>query len=126
LQRFLRWFPVAWAAGAYVVLLRLPAYATATNTTTAGGPEVRTTGHATLVEANGPRVYLILAVPVLVSLLAALPWPAGLRRPVVVGAALLSSAFVVLGMASVGLFFLPSAVGLIALAVAGPRPAGNV
>ena len=89
------------------------------------GSEIRTAGHATLVAVNGPRVYLILAVPVLASALVALPWPADLRRPIAVVGAAITTAFVVLGMLSVGMFFLPSAVALIALATAtqpGSRP----
>jgi hypothetical protein len=118
MRRLLRWFPVAWAAGVYVVMLWLPAYSWEGDTQTAGGTELRTSGHATLASVNGSRVYLILAVPVIVAGLAALPWPARLRQPVAVAGAVIVGAFVVLGAASVGLFFLPSAVGLIALAQA--------
>ena len=127
MQRPLRWFPVAWAVGAYVVLLWLPAYSQVTDTMSSdGSAEIRSTGHATLVAVNGPRVYLILAVPVVASALVALPWPASLRRPIAVVAAAIATAFVVLAMLSVGMYFLPSAVALIALATAAPpssRPA---
>jgi hypothetical protein len=63
----------------------------------------------------------MLAIPVVAGALAALSWPPGLRRPAAIGGAVIASAFVVLGMASVGMFFLPTALGLIALAQAtGP------
>jgi hypothetical protein len=109
-----------------VALLWLPAYRWEGNTQIASGPEIRTAGRATLAAVNGPRVYLILAIPVVAAALAALPWPARFRRPAAVAGAVIAGGFVALGMASVGLFFLPSAVGLIALAHAvGPssRPA---
>ena len=126
MRRLLRWFPVAWAAGAYLVMLWLPAYGWEQDTQTAGGAEIRTAGRATLAAVNGPRVYLILAVPVLAAALAALPWPARFRQPAAVAGAVIVGAFAMLGAASVGLFFLPSAVGLIALAQAAEpssRPA---
>jgi hypothetical protein len=124
MRRLVRWFPVAWAAGAYLVLVWLPTYGWERSTQTAGGAEIRTTGRATLAAVNGARVYLILAVPVIVAALAALPWPARFRQSAAVAGALITGAFVVLGMASVGLFFLPTAVGLIALAAElSPRPA---
>jgi hypothetical protein len=118
MQRLVRWFPVVWAAGTYLVLVWLPAYGWERSTQTSGGAEIRTTGRATLAAVNGPKVYVILAVPVIVAALAALPWPARVRQPAAVAGALVTGAFVVLGAASVGLFFLPSAVGLVALAQA--------
>ena len=121
MQRLLRWFPLAWAAGAYLVLLWLPTYSWVSDTMSTDASEVRTAGRATLVAVNGPRVYLILAVPVLASALAALPWPPKVRRPAAIAGAVTAGAFVVLGMASVGMFFLPSALGLIALAQATDR-----
>jgi thiol:disulfide interchange protein len=115
MQRLLRWFSVAWALGAYVVLLWLPLYGWAQNTQTVGGPDIRTAGRATLAAVNGRGVYLTLAIPVVAAVLAALPWPARLRRPTAIACAVIASAFVVLGLMSVGMFFLPSAVALIAL-----------
>lgn len=125
MQRLLRWFPVAWAVGAYMVLLWLPAYSQVTNTISTDGSQIRTAGRATLVAVNGSRVYLILAVPVLAAALVALPWPANLRRPIAVVCAAIATAFVVLGMLSIGMFFLPSAVALIALATA-TQPASRL
>ena len=126
MRRFLRWFPVTWAVGVYAAMLWLPTYSWEGDTMTSSGTEVRTSGHATLAAVNGSRVYLSLAVPVVVAALAALPWPARFRQPVAVAGAVIVGAFVVLGAASVGLFFLPSAVGLIALAQSvesAPQPA---
>jgi hypothetical protein len=109
-----------------LVLFWIPTYSQVSDTMSTDGAEVRTVGRATLTAVNGPRVYLILAVPVLAATLAALPWPAKLRRPAAIGGAVMSGAFVLLGMLSVGMFFLPSTLGLIALAqVTSPssRPA---
>jgi hypothetical protein len=78
---------------------------------------IRTAGRATLAEVNGPGTFFVLAVPVLAAALAALPWPVRLRRPAAIGGAVISGVFVLLGMATVGMFFVPSVLGLIALAV---------
>jgi len=124
-ESHLTWI-VDWAAGAYLVMLWLPAYGWERDTQTAGGAEIRAAGRATLAAVNGPRVYLILAVPVVAAALAALPWPARFRQPAAGPPAVIVAAFVMLGMASVGMFFLPSALGLIALAQAAEpasRPA---
>jgi len=127
MQRILRWFPVAWALAAYALLLSLPAYGVFTDTmSTDGGPESRTTSQATLVAVNGPRVYFILAVPVLASALVALPWPPNVRRPIAIVAAAIATTFVVLAMLSIGVFFAPSALALIAIATSpqsSARPA---
>ena len=116
MRRLLRWFPLAWAAGAYLILSWIPTYSQASHTMSTDGAEVRTVRRATLAAVNGPRVYLTLAVPVLAAVLAALPLPVRLRRRAVIGGAVISGAFVLLGMMSVGMFFLPSTLGLIALA----------
>jgi hypothetical protein len=124
MKRLLRWFPVAWAGGVYLALLWLPAYRSVQEAVHTDGSAIRTTGQATLAAVNGRGVYLTLAVPVLAALVAALPWPARFRRLAAVGGAVIAGAFVVLGMASVGLFFLPSALGLIGLALAA-RPSSR-
>jgi hypothetical protein len=114
--QFLRWFPLAWASGAYLVLFWIPTYGQVLDIVSSDGVGIHTIGHATLAAVNGPRVYLILAIPLFAAALSALPWPATLRRPAAIGCAVISGAFVLLGMMSVGMFFLPSTLGLIALA----------
>jgi hypothetical protein len=121
MPRLLRWFPVAWAAGVYVVLLRLPVYTQMSDTMDANGSETLSTSHATLAAVNGPRVYLLLAVPVLASALAALPWPPKLRQPADIIGTVIASAFVVLSLPSVGMFFIPSAVALFGLVAEATR-----
>ena len=52
MKRLLRWFPVAWAGGVYVVLLRLPAYRSVQQTLDTDGSATRTAGQATLAAVN--------------------------------------------------------------------------
>ncbi len=66
----------------------------ARHTEAAGSAEIRTAGRATLVAVNGPRVSLILAVPVLAAALASLPWPARFRQPSAVAGAVIVGGFV--------------------------------
>ena len=122
-ERVLRWFALAWAGAAYVALLWLPTYGEIRETISPTGVHTVSRGSATLLAVNGPRVYGILAVPVLAALLSILPWPGRIRRASVITAAVLASAFVALGMASVGLFFLPSAVALVVAARAAEQAA---
>jgi hypothetical protein len=124
MQRVLRWFALAWALGAYGVLLWLPMYGWAQSTQTVGGREIRSAGRATLASVNGPEVYMTLAIPVIAAALAAFPWPAGLVRPAVIVGAVIATAFVILGMLSVGMFFFPSAIALVALALTA-RPSSR-
>ena len=124
MRRLLRWFPVAWATGIYLLLLLLPVYSQVSTTISSDGSATRATGRATLAAVNGPEVYLTLAVPVLAAALAVLPWPAALRRPADIVGAATAAAFVVLGMASIGVFFIPCAVALVALALRD-RPASR-
>jgi len=112
MQQVLRWFPIAWAAGAYVTLPTLPIYGVVRDAQTAAGAEFRNAGRATLVAVNGPGVYLLLAIPLLAAALPVLPWPARLQRSAATAGVAIACAFVVLGMASVGLFFLPCPLAL--------------
>jgi hypothetical protein len=86
-----------------------------------GGPERQLC--ASLVEANGVGVLGVLALPMLLA-------GVGLvavrrrRRPILVAVMVALVAFCVLGLASVGLFYLPAAVALI-IAVVGWRHASS-
>ena len=119
-ERFLRWFAIVWAIGAYVVLLWVPIYGGMRETSSSDGVHTVTRSSATLVAVNGARVYWILAVPVMAAVLTNFSWPRRMHRAAIVVGAVLASAFVVLGLASVGLFFFPSAVALIVAAAVGP------
>ena len=77
---------------------------------------------ATLIQANGSRVILLLAVPVVLTALALtsvlLTGAGQARRKVFLWAsAILLLGFCVLGSFSIGLFYLPAALALLASAV---------
>jgi len=73
-------------------------------------------GHATLLQVNGSRVFIPLAIPVVVSLLPIL----SRRRGVSIGAAIVLSAFCIVGGFSIGLFYVPSAVTMIVAGALSP------
>jgi MFS family permease len=80
------------------------------------------TSRQSLVEQEGWAIAAVLAVPVLV---AAVPWLASARhrRWVTIGSAALLTAGVLVSLASVGMFYLPSAAALVVAAVRAPgRP----
>jgi hypothetical protein len=70
---------------------------------------VHPASHATLSDVNGPGTYFLLAIPVVIS---GLPLLLRLRAVRIVSAVLIA-AWVVVGAASVGLFYIPSAVMMI-------------
>jgi len=109
-----------------VTLLTLPVYSVLRDAETAAGAEFRHAGRATLAAVNGSGVYLLLAIPLVAAALPVLPWPARLQRSATIVGAAIVCAFVVLGMASVGLFFLPCPLALFALATrSGPPTPGD-
>jgi hypothetical protein len=65
--------------------------------------------NATLVEGDGPRTYLLLAIPVAV---AGLPLLLRFRAARILSAALIAG-WVVVSAASIGLFYIPSAVVMV-------------
>ena len=70
--------------------------------------------HGTLASVNGPRAHVMLGIPVMLASL-----PLLLRsRAVRVVAALLLTGWVVIAAASVGLFYIPSAIMMILAASA--------
>ena len=90
----------------------------------AAGVQHTTTETASLVEVNGPMVLLPLFLPVALTGLALLavwrwnprPW---VRRAFLWVLALLSLGFCVLGILSIGVFFLPAALALVVTAIVG-------
>ena len=116
MPRISRWFPLAWAVVAYGVLVAVPVHSGRYDSHTSGGAEVHAVTRATLAAINGQRVYLLLMIPVVAAALPALPWPPTLRRPAAIAGATIVTAFIVYGMATVGLFFLPCAFALVLLA----------
>jgi hypothetical protein len=104
------------AALASVLSLTLPMYRGQNNlerTGEAGTVEVR---HETLSDVNGPMIRYILAIPVII---AGVPVLLRLRTVRIISAVLLTG-WVVVGAASVGLFYLPSAIAMILAAFQKP------
>ena len=104
------------------VLTVLPIYSTASCGAVAGSPETCTTGSASAFEHEGASVLIVLAVPVLVSVMP-LVYP---MRGVAIAAAVFLTALVVLGGFSIGLYYLPAVVlAWLAVAASGGRPDGG-
>ncbi len=66
-------------------------------------------GHRTLVGVNGPRAYVILAIPVVLASLPLLLRNSAAR----IVSAILLSGLVIIGMAAIGPFYIPSATVMI-------------
>ncbi len=114
------WVVLAGIALAIAVVVLLAPLGTAESCTTTGdGPTVCTRTGVSLLAGQGAGVLVPLCLPALACLLPAL------LRPRVVGglvAAVLLSFCVLTGF-TIGLFFVPVAVGAIVLAVRAPRSA---
>jgi hypothetical protein len=129
MQRFLRWFAFVWSVVVYVALLGISVYSQVSDTLSTDGSHVRTIGRETLASVNGAAVYMTIAVPVIAAALVILPLSGRSRRAADIASVLIVAGFVLLGMMSVGMFFIPTALALVALtvrpdptqSVAGPR-----
>lgn len=112
--------PLALAVVAFVVLLFLPVYVSASGT---AGAVV--TERSTLLEANGGRILIPLLIPVLITLVISLV-RGPVAGPLLLASAIVLTAFCVLTLFSIGIFYAPAALAAIAAAVAQwlrPRPA---
>ena len=117
-------FATLWAAGAGLWFAVGPVYATMT-TTHSLGPSGATApavpprvGHTNGVDVNGPRIALVLIIPVLLAALPLLTRNLAPRRSAGIAAGLML-VLCLLGAASIGILYLPS---VIALAVAAALP----
>jgi hypothetical protein len=114
---WLAWGAFAWTvvAGAFMLLAPVGESVSVSSAAPTGAdpsPEVVTTRSTeTLLENEGPSVLVVLAVPVVLALAGA-GGPAA--RPRRIGAGSLLLVFCLLGAMSVGLFYLPAAVLLLA------------
>jgi hypothetical protein len=113
---------------ASLVLLVVPAFGGTSASSETGGREVvRTT---TLLESEGPRVLLILLIPVILTLLPLLVRGRA-RRQVALACTLLLALGALVGLASIGAFYLPALIFAIAATTAamtergGPQPASR-
>jgi hypothetical protein len=99
---------------ASLALLVIPAFGGTSASSEGAGEVTRTT---TLLESEGPGVLLVLLVPVVLTLLPLLVRGRG-RRVVSVLAALLLGVGALMGLASIGAFYLPALISAIAAATA--------
>jgi hypothetical protein len=119
-RRVLPFVPVLLAVVAATALLVVPTGREETVSTSPSGDQVRRSRSTTLVQSDGWKVLVPLAVPVA---LAGAPlvfrrtrWS---RAAMVIASGLLLG-MVVLGAASIGLFFLPAAATMVVAAVVDP------
>jgi hypothetical protein len=119
------WLPLLLALIAAVALLVIPTAQeeTVLSSPTGGtvrssptGGTVRSARSMTLVQSQGPHVLIPLAIPVV---LAGIPLAFGWTRPrrvTLIVAGLLLLIFVVLSLPSIGMFYLPATVAMLAAA----------
>jgi hypothetical protein len=101
---------------ASVLDLTLPMYKGQTSLQRSGEAGTVKARHGTLSGVNGPTVRYILAIPVVIAGV-----PILLRfRAIRILSAVLLAGWVVLGVASIGLFYLPSAITMIVAASENP------
>ena len=94
------------ASVAALILAFAPTIQQEHGSTDAGGSTIVTSSSTSLISSEGVSVLLILAIPVLITLMPVLVS----RRGVRIGAAVLLLVLCVLGLASIGLFFVPAVV----------------
>lgn len=104
------------AALAFVLGLALPMYNGQTSLQRSGEAGTVEARHETLSGVNGPMVRYLLAIPVII---AGVPILLRFRATRIISAVLLAS-WVVIGAASIGLFYLPSAITMIVAASENP------
>lgn len=110
------------ALGATAYLLLTPFYSSTHTTTSAlaGQPAaapVVETRSATLLDVNGPSVLIPLAVPIALPALALAATRSRFRRPVFAIAALLLVIFCLLSGFSIGAFYVPASLAMVASAL---------
>jgi hypothetical protein len=123
----LRWNLVALALTIIPIGLAVLPIGSQTETSSSGasgGPDgtvssidTTTVSHPSLLTAEGPSVLLVLAVPVAITTVPLL-WRQR-RGQVGIGAAVALGLFVILGILTIGLFYLPALVALVVSTAAG-------
>jgi hypothetical protein len=114
-----------WATAVALFFLFGPVYGTSTSeySVTVSGGQVASperVGHTTGLQANGPQIAFVLAIPIVLALL-----PLAFRkhqRASFIGAGALTLAFCVVGAMSVGMFYLPTALLLVLAGVTMKSP----
>jgi hypothetical protein len=107
---------VAWTLVVLVGFSVLPFYSTSSGGESSDGTSFETTSEETIIEHEGTGVLAILLVPVAAALVGLAG--AAFRIPAAsVGAAGIAMALCLLGMASIGMFYLPAGILLVVAAV---------
>jgi hypothetical protein len=101
---------------ASVLCFVLPLYRGQSGLQRFGEPSRVQVRHATLLSVNGPSIYYILVIPVII---AGVPLLLRCRTARIISALSLTGC-VVIGAASIGLFYLPSAIAMILAASKKP------
>lgn len=101
---------------ASVLSLALPLYREQTRLQRSGEPNSLQIWHETLTSVNGPLIYYLLAMPVIFAGVPILLRFRGIR----IISAVLLTVCVFIGAASIGLFYLPSAITMILAASEKP------
>ncbi len=126
MRRMASWFAVLWTTGVAAFLLYGPPYATISSTTvlTPDGEPVRSSsaGSPGLLAVEGEAAYVRVLLPMLVALVPLLLPRPGARRVASGVAAAVLGLYALLGMMSIGVFYVPPA---IALAFAAGGRAGS-
>ena len=104
------------AAFGSVLSLTLPLYRAQMTLQRSGEPSTLQVRHETLPNVNGPSVYYRLAIPVII---AGLPFLLRFCAVRIICAALLTG-WVVIGAASIGIFYVPSAIAMVLAASEKP------
>ena len=114
-----------WATGVALYLLFAPSYETSVSTygpnSVASSNETR--GYATLLDVNGPEVLFVLSIPILFAFS-----PLAFRkqrRAALLGAGTLMLCFCILGAASVGMLYLPTALLLLLAGATTPAESAH-
>jgi hypothetical protein len=112
---------VVWTLAVLVGLVFLPVYSTASGGASSDGTTFSTTSEETLLEHEGTSVLVVLLVPVAVAFIG-LVGAAFRVRPMSVVAAVIAVGLCVLGMASIGIFYLPAGLLLVVAAARSTAP----
>jgi hypothetical protein len=120
MERATAWLALLFAVAAASWLLLVPTYAGVTTVSSSGGAAMTVQRSAqTLIGLNGVQVLPFLVGPIMLSALPLLRGTAHERRKRAAIAAVILVGFAVIGGFSIGLFYAPSALTLLAAATLG-------
>lgn len=124
-SRSLRWNIVAVFLAALTAALAafLPLGTSVSESVSSDGTIVTTTSHPSLLSNEGPRVLIVLLIPVLVVALPLLFGRHKRAQSARVGVTVILGLLVLLGAASIGMFFLPTLAAMGASLATAAKPA---